>query len=79
MAACGWESGSPLALERARGGCGGVMPVLLVAGEGLRGLGKRRLLYRGRAHLQHRSEVTSLQAPWEIASDPSFAFFVVDH
>ena len=63
QAACGLVggggSGSPLALEGARGGCGGVVPVLLVAGEGLRGLGERRLLHGGCAHLQHRSEVSS--------------------
>lgn len=43
----------PLALQGARGGCGGIMTMLLIAGEGLlgRGLGMRCLLYCWRAHL----------------------------
>lgn len=51
-----------MALEGARGGGGGVVGVLFVGGEGLRGLGERRLLHGVRAHLQHRSEVMLLKA-----------------
>ncbi len=47
----------PLALERARGGRGGIVTVLLIAGQGLLGcgLGMRCLLHCWRAHLNTAS------------------------